>query len=109
MLPPPVSPQVSLQALGEATPARSGDRSRICCGGTVPGQQFVDAVDLVVGEPHHRNAKRSPCPGSFFGTSGEFWLNLQKLYELRQAEEKMGAAITRLASPDDGYRPSARG
>ena len=24
--------------------------------------------------------------GRFFGTSGEFWLNLQKLYELRCAE-----------------------
>ena len=26
--------------------------------------------------------------GRFFGTSGEFWLNLQKLYELRRAEQK---------------------
>lgn len=31
--------------------------------------------------------------GRFFGTSGEFWLNLQKLYELRRAEQKNGAAI----------------
>ena len=34
--------------------------------------------------------------GRFFGTSGEFWLNLQKLYELRCAEQKHGAAIARL-------------
>jgi antitoxin HigA-1 len=26
--------------------------------------------------------------GHFFGTSPEFWMNLQKLYELRLAEEK---------------------
>ena len=26
----------------------------------------------------------------FFRTSGEFWLNLQKLYELRLAEQKHG-------------------
>ena len=26
----------------------------------------------------------------FFGTSAEFWLNLQELYELRLAEEKSG-------------------
>ena len=26
----------------------------------------------------------------FFGTSAEFWLNLQKLYELRLAEQKAG-------------------
>lgn len=32
----------------------------------------------------------------FLGTSAEFWLNLQKLYELRLAEAKAGAAIRRL-------------
>lgn len=32
----------------------------------------------------------------FFGTSPEFWLNLQKLYELRLAEAKAGATIRRL-------------
>ena len=32
----------------------------------------------------------------FFGNSAEFWLNLQKLYELRLAEQKAGAAIKRL-------------
>lgn len=34
--------------------------------------------------------------GHYFGTSGEFWLNLQKLYELRCAEQKHGAAIAQL-------------
>lgn len=38
--------------------------------------------------------------GHFFGTSGEFWLNLQKLYELRLAEQKNGVAIARLPSLD---------
>ena len=32
----------------------------------------------------------------FFGTSPEFWLNLQKVYELRLAEAKAGATIRRL-------------
>lgn len=32
----------------------------------------------------------------FFGTSAEFWLNLQKLYELRLAEAQAGAKIRRL-------------
>ena len=36
--------------------------------------------------------------GHFFGTSGEFWLNLQKLYELRLAERRHGAQIARLPS-----------
>jgi addiction module HigA family antidote len=34
--------------------------------------------------------------GHFFGTSPEFWLNLQKLYELRLAEKKSGAMIRTL-------------
>ncbi|HUG82077.1 MAG TPA: HigA family addiction module antitoxin [Bryobacterales bacterium] len=32
----------------------------------------------------------------FFGTSAEFWLNLQKIYELRLAQEKTGKAIKAL-------------
>jgi antitoxin HigA-1 len=31
--------------------------------------------------------------GHFFGTSAEFWLNLQKIYELRVAERESGSAI----------------
>ena len=31
--------------------------------------------------------------GHFFGTSPQFWLNLQSLYELRLAEEKAGKSI----------------
>jgi antitoxin HigA-1 len=34
--------------------------------------------------------------GHFFGTSPEFWLNLQKLYELRLAEQKAGRIIKEL-------------
>ena len=32
----------------------------------------------------------------FFGSSAEFWLNLQKLYELRRAEQKAGEMIKTL-------------
>ncbi len=32
----------------------------------------------------------------FFGTSAELWLNLQKLYELRLAEQEFGVAIKSL-------------
>jgi addiction module HigA family antidote len=32
----------------------------------------------------------------FFGTSPEFWLNLQSLYELRLAHEKAGKSIKAL-------------
>ena len=47
--------------------------------------------------------------GHFFGTTGEFWLNLQKLYELRRAEQKHGAAIARLPSLGDSDRIQASG
>ena len=32
----------------------------------------------------------------FFGTTAEFWLNLQSLYELRIAQKKAGKSIERL-------------
>ena len=32
----------------------------------------------------------------FFGTSAQFWLNLQSLYDLRVAQVKIGKAITAL-------------
>lgn len=34
--------------------------------------------------------------GHFFGTSPEFWLNLQMMYELRIAERDAGASIRSL-------------
>lgn len=45
----------------------------------------------------------------FFGNSPEFWLNLQKLYELRQAEVKAGAAIRRLPRLREAPRSEPRG
>jgi addiction module HigA family antidote len=34
--------------------------------------------------------------GHFFGTSAQFWLNLQGLYDLRRAERKSGRSIRTL-------------
>jgi addiction module HigA family antidote len=34
--------------------------------------------------------------GHFFGTSPQFWLNLQSIYELRLAERRTGKAISAL-------------
>ncbi|HVC12262.1 MAG TPA: HigA family addiction module antitoxin [Burkholderiales bacterium] len=44
----------------------------------------------------------------FFGTSPEFWLNLQKLYELRLAEAKAGAAIRRLPRLQESEKSEPR-
>src|SRR5271163_2912178 len=40
----------------------------------------------------------------FFGTSAEFWLNLQSLYELRLAERKVGKSIKALPRFRDSER-----
>jgi len=34
--------------------------------------------------------------GHWFGTSAEFWLNLQNLYELRLAQARVGTALEKL-------------
>ena len=45
-----------------------------------------------------RRGPRVPAQrlGRFFGTSPQFWLNLQTLYELRMAEQKTGDTIRTL-------------
>ena len=52
--------------------------------------------------------------GHFFGTSPQFWLNLQATYDLRVAETKTGATIKRLPTlmarrkrQSDGQPPPA--
>lgn len=39
--------------------------------------------------------------GHWFGTSAEFWLNLQNLYELRLAQAKIGDLIEKLPRRSD--------
>src|ERR1700688_5164826 len=46
--------------------------------------------------------------GHYFGTSAEFWLNLQKLYELRLAEQKAGAVIRGLPRLANRPEPESR-
>ena len=45
----------------------------------------------------------------FFGTSAEFWLNLQKMYELRIAEQKAGATIRSLPKLAERLKGQYRG
>ena len=45
--------------------------------------------------------------GHWFGTSAEFWLNLQKLYELRVAQKEIGAVVAKLPRLQD--RKSSEG
>jgi len=43
--------------------------------------------------------------GHWFGTSAEFWLNLQKLYELRVAQKQVGNRVKRLPTLSHSARP----
>lgn len=45
----------------------------------------------------------------FFGTSAEFWLNLQKVYELRIAEQKAGSTIRNLPKLTEQMKGQSRG
>ena len=44
--------------------------------------------------------------GHFFGTSPQFWMNLQALYEVRQAQQKVGKTVQTLPTID-GLRRTA--
>jgi addiction module HigA family antidote len=44
--------------------------------------------------------------GHWFGTSPQFWMNLQQLYELRRAESAVGEKLAKLARRADFLRPS---
>ena len=46
--------------------------------------------------------------GHWFGTSPEFWLNLQKVYELRRAREAIGARVDKLPKRAGRRRTKAR-
>jgi antitoxin HigA-1 len=47
--------------------------------------------------------------GHGFGTSPEFWLNLQKLYELRLAREEVGDRVERLPKLTERKRKKENG
>ncbi len=66
----------------------------------------VNRVTQVLNGRHSITGDTALRLGRFFGTSGGFWLNLQKLYELRRAEQKNGAAIAVL--PTLGERQDLR-
>ena len=51
--------------------------------------QILNGTRAITGDTALRGAY-------FFGTSAEFWLNLQSLYELRLAQEKAGKSIKAL-------------
>jgi addiction module HigA family antidote len=58
----------------------------------VPTNRITD----ILNEKRAISADTALRLGHWFGTSAEFWLNLQTLYELRLAENEKGAEIRKL-------------
>jgi addiction module HigA family antidote len=58
----------------------------------IPAGEFTA---LIRGE-HELTADFAMRLGHFFGTSAEFWLGLQNLYDLRLAEQRIGDAVKKL-------------
>ena len=77
-----------------------------------PGRQLKVPTNRITGI---MNGERAVTGNSalrlahFFGNSPEFWLNLQKLYELRRAEAKAGAAIRKLPQLRESEKLRPRG
>lgn len=85
--------------------------------GEILRAEFLEAMNLSqyklavgAGLPHSRvtaiiKGRRAITPDTalrlarYFGTSAEFWLGLQKEYELRKARQELGANIEREVVP----------
>ena len=70
----------------------------------VPGNRISQIVS------GHRNITGDTALrlGHFFGTSPQFWLNLQATYDLRVAEAKTGATIKSLPTLERKKRDSSQ-
>lgn len=57
-------------------------------------------VNAILKESRNLTADTALRLARFLGTTAEFWMNLQKTYELRLAEVTAGAAIERAVRPN---------
>lgn len=59
----------------------------------------VNRITLILNEQRGVSADSALRLARYFGTSPEFWLNLQKSWELRQAEIENGSRIAKNVLP----------
>jgi addiction module HigA family antidote len=59
----------------------------------------TNRVTAIVNETRTLTADTALRLARYFGTSPEFWLNLQSAYELRQAQQERGARIAQEVVP----------
>lgn len=62
-------------------------------------------VNDIVRERRGISADTALRLGRFFNTSAEFWMNLQKGYELDVASRAAGSTINRIVKPWSGVEP----
>ncbi len=61
----------------------------------------VNRITSIINGQRSISADTALRLGHWFGTSAEFWLNLQKLYELRLAQQASGSEIEKLPRRQD--------
>lgn len=59
----------------------------------------VNRITQILNEQRGLTADTALRLARYFGTTAEFWMDLQSDYELRRARESVGDAITRTVSP----------
>jgi addiction module HigA family antidote len=75
--------------------------------------RFVDVpanrISQIVANRRNVTADTALRLGRYFGTSADFWMNLQKSYELDQARAEIGPALERIPQrPSSDPIPDAR-
>ncbi|HRI63686.1 MAG TPA: HigA family addiction module antitoxin [Polyangium sp.] len=60
----------------------------------------ANRINAILKETRNLTADTALRLARFFGTTPEFWMNMQKSYELRLAEIAMGPAIERAVQPN---------
>jgi antitoxin HigA-1 len=66
----------------------------------------ADRITAIVNGQRGISADTALRLGHWFGTSAEFWLNLQNLYELRMARRRLGVRLERLPGMRNKHRHS---
>jgi addiction module HigA family antidote len=73
----------------------------------------VNRITAIINGQRGITANTALRLGHWFGTSAEFWLNLQKLYELRRAQARIGEMVEKLPrltdqEPGAEHAPTAK-
>ncbi len=59
----------------------------------------VSLINRVVNNKYRMNADLALRLSAYFGTSAQFWMNLQTSYDLRVAERRSGAKVKKEIQP----------